>query len=619
MEGVTPPELFMAKLSVKNIVKCLQHAAGWIMRPVIKEFNFFFVMWLINSSVTLGNLAGCLMYPENDAMQSMRCLALSTFVTYVLTLILYLMRRRALRIAFKTLCYVVVITLEVMYVFLMLNFEMALGPRVIILLAETNAKETSEFINTYFLSAKSLWAYAASLLIIVAVAVIEWKKAIFNEFATRKVMRVVITVIVLPLLLWGVALSYNYVKLGKTRSSKELKQWTQDFGVDALDHLTTTYYSLCYLKVSAADIAHAVAVARAVAQSPVEVTEPDSLNVVMVMGESYIKSHASLYGYRLNTTPSLIAERDKGNLVVFTDMVTPFNATSQVEKNFFALNDFSQEEMWYEKPIFPTVFKHAGYKVYFWDNQRNYAKKEMFTITVNSFIYNDTIAGLSYDETSSVGLLYDNDLITNFEHKSQEPSGKYNLYIFHLMGQHVHPVGRYPKKKGYDKFTADSVKRKDTYLNKDKLTYISQYDNATFYNDAVLKRIFDLWRDKNTVVLYFADHGDEAYDYRDHCGRGSVNVPNANLLHCQNDVPFMVWASDYYIAHHKQLMGQLRAAASRPGMVLDASNLLLRLAGINSPYYMPHRDISSPHYKPYPRIVFEKYDYDKVINSSGEK
>ena len=331
------------------------------MRPVIKEFNFFFVMWLINSSVTLGNLAGCLMYPENDAMQSMRCLALSTFVTYVLTLILYLLRRRALRIAFKTLCYVVVVTLEVMYVFLMLNFEMALGPRVIILLAETNAKETSEFINTYFLSAKSLWAYAASLLIIVAVAVIEWKKAVFNEFATRKVMRVVLAVIVLPLLLWGVALSHNYVKLGKTRSSKELKQWTQDFGVDALDHLTTTYYSLCYLKVSAADIAHAVAVARAVAQSPVEVTEPDSLNVVMVMGESYIKSHASLYGYKLNTTPSLIAERDKGNLVVFTDMVTPFNATSQVEKNFFALNDFSQEEMWYEKPIFPTVFKHAGY------------------------------------------------------------------------------------------------------------------------------------------------------------------------------------------------------------------------------------------------------------------
>ena len=166
--------------------------------------------------------------------------------------------------------------------------------------------------------------------------------------------------------------------------------------------------------------------------------DPDSLNVVMIiMGESYIKSHSSLYGYELTTTPMLNAERDKGNLVVFTDIVTPFNATSQVEKNFFSLNDFSSGEMWYEKPIFPTVFKHAGFKVYFWDNQRNYATHELFTITVNSFIYNDTIASLSYDETSSVGLLYDYNLLTNFEQKSKVRPGKYNLYIFHLLGQHV--------------------------------------------------------------------------------------------------------------------------------------------------------------------------------------
>ena len=121
MEGVTPPELFMAELSVKNIVKCLQRAAGWIMRPVIKEFNFFFVIWLINSSVTLGNLVGCLIYPENDLGQSLRCLALATAVSYFLTVLLHLMRRRWLRGAFKWLCYVVLIGLGAVYVFLMLQ------------------------------------------------------------------------------------------------------------------------------------------------------------------------------------------------------------------------------------------------------------------------------------------------------------------------------------------------------------------------------------------------------------------------------------------------------------------------------------------------------------------
>ena len=606
----------MVELSVKNIVKCLQRAAGWIMRPVIKEFNFFLVIWLINSSVTLGNLVGCLIYPENDLGQSLRCLALATAVSYFLTVLLHVMRRRWLRGTFKWLCYVVLIGLEAVYVFLMLNFEMALGPKILILLAETNAKETSEFVHTYFLSSKSLWAYGVCVVIIVAVALLEWKRELINHFASKKVMKAIVTIIVLPLLLCGLYLSHNYVKLGLCSSSKELKEWVNDFGVDALDHFTVSYYSLCYIKVSEADNARAVAVAQEVSKTPVSVSDPDSLNVVMILGESYIKSHSSLYGYELTTTPMLNAERDKGNLVVFTDIVTPFNATSQVEKNFFSLNDFSSGEMWYEKPIFPTVFKHAGFKVYFWDNQRNYATHELFTITVNSFIYNDTIASLSYDETSSVGLLYDYNLLTNFEQKSKVRPGKYNLYIFHLLGQHVHPVGRYPKKKGFDRFTADSIKRSESYLDKEKRTYIAQYDNATLYNDAVVKHIFDMWRDKNTVVLYFSDHGDEAYDYRDHCGRGNVTVPNAELLHCQNDVPFMVWASDYYIAHHPELMRQLRASSSRPGIVLDAGNLLLRLAGINTPYYNARRDISSPQYECAPRIVFEKYDYDKVVKGS---
>ena len=48
------------------------------------------------------------------------------------------------------------------------------------------------------------------------------------------------------------------------------------------------------------------------------------------------------------------------------------------------------------------VFKHAGYKVYIWDMQREYQKTELYTISVNSFIYNDVIAKLSYDEMSSI-------------------------------------------------------------------------------------------------------------------------------------------------------------------------------------------------------------------------
>lgn len=597
----------------RNIKNALRKVVRWLMKPVQEEFNFFLWVWLVGCSMTLGYLVGCAYMEENDLGAAFRGLALGTAVSYVLTVIVHACRRKWLRIAVKTLIYFALLTLEAVYVFIQLNFDMSLGPRVLILLAETTSGEAREFVNAYFLSSKSLWTYAIVLAIIVLAVLGEKKRHWFSRLAHKKVMRWVLTILILPLVMWGIGLSYNYVKLARCQHSKELNEWVRGFGIDALDHLSTTYYSLCYLGVSDADLKQAVSVAQAVASSPVSVAEPDSLNVVFVLGESYIKSHSALYGYEHNTTPWMIAERDRGNLVVFTDIVTPYNATSTVQKNVFALNDKHGGEMWYEKPIFPTVFRHAGYKVYFWDNQRNYSKTEMFTITVNSFIYNDIIAGLSYDETSNNAITIDGNLLHDFKKNSRVEPGKLNLYIFHLMGQHVHPVGRYPKKCGFDVFTADSVHRTDSYLTAKKREYIAQYDNATRYNDAVMKSIFDMWREKNTVVVYLSDHGDEAYDWRDHIGRGNVTGPDARLFHSDNDVPMVVWCSDTYIARHPQLVQQLRTVATCAGMTQDVGFMLLRLAGIKTPYYQPQRDISNPQYQPQPRIVYDKYDYDEVV------
>lgn len=599
---------------LRDIVTLLRRCVRLLLKPVVGEFNFFLAVWLINCSVTLGYLVGCAFIEDNQLWHALRCLALGTAVSYFTTLLLYLSKPRWLRIVIKAVVYSVLITLQSVYVFIHLNFDMNLGPRVLVLLAETNGKEAGEFVTSYFLSSASLWTYAIVLLMLAAVAVAEWQRRWLSHLAGKRVVKGMIAIIVLPLTLWGVCLTGYYVSLARCQHSKQLNQWVNDFGVDALDHLSTSYYSSCYLAVADNDIAQAVAVAQGVASSAVSVYEPDSLTVVFVLGESYIKSHSALYGYVHNTTPCLIAERDRGNLIVFDDIISPYNATSQVQKNVFSLNDMSRGEMWYEKPMLPTVMRHAGYKVGFWDNQRNYAKTEMFTITVNSFIYNTEIAALSYDETTNGGMKMDGALISDFKKRSRMQPGKYNFYIFHLMGQHVHPAGRYPSKSSnYNYFTSDSVRRSEPWLTTDKKKYVAQYDNATRYNDQVMKTIFDQWRDKNAVVVYFSDHGDEAYDWRDHIGRGNVYSADARLFHSDNDVPFMVWCSDAYLARHAALVEQLRAASSRPGMLQDAGFLIMRLAGINTPYYIPERDISSPQYRPAPRIVYDKWNYDKEV------
>ena len=601
---------------MQKIFRYIKPIARKVMKPVFEELNFFLLVFFISSSVTIGYLVGCAFIEDNNVWHGLRCLALSSFVSYMLTLVLHLMPNRGLRITFKTIVYTVLITLQAVYTFLQLNFEMPLGPRILILLAETNEKEATEFVSTYFLNAKSIASYGIITAIIVIAILMEWKRKTINTLSRRRVLKWILAIVMLPLITYGAYYSHIYVTLIKCDRSKQLNKWLNDNGVDAMDHFSISYYSMCYVKVSKADIATAVKTAKKVSKAPITNTEPDSLNVVFVMGESYIKSHCALYGYEHNTTPNLIAERDRGNLIVFDDIITPYNATSAVQKNVFSLNDKSAGELWYEKPMLPTVMRKAGYKVFFWDNQRNYLKNQMFSITVNSFIYNKEIAALSYDESSDNNMTYDGNLLADFKNNSKVPRGKYNFYMFHLIGQHVNPELRYPKDNPqYRIFTADSITQKADYLTPKKREYIAHYDNATYYNDEIMKRIFDMWRDENTVVIYFSDHGDEAYDYRDQVGRSNAHPEDATFFHCDNDIPFMVWCSDTYINRHQDLVKQLRQATSRPGMVHDVGFLILRLAGMQGPYYLPKRDISSSSYEPYERIIYDKYDYDKVVNA----
>lgn len=606
------------KDKIKTFGKWLLKAINWLMRPIIEDFNYFLAIWLINCGVTFGYLIGVFTM-DNNLDHGMRCLALGTFVSYLLVLALHYCRKRPIRMIYKSLTYFFIVLVEAVYIFIHLNFEMTIGARLFILLAETNDSETSEFIKTYAFAKPSLWSYAIVLGIIILVTLGEIFKKWFRKAASNKVVKIILTILFLPLIFFGAYYSHNYVKMATCKHSKDLNNWVGDFGTNALDNTSCIIYSFSYLSTSHADVNQAIQSAQQVYKTHAEIVEPDSLNVVMVFGESYIKSHASLYGYEHNTTPFLIAERDNGNLIVFNDMISPYNATSTVQKNFFSLNDMTKNEFWYEKPMFPTVFKHAGYKVYFWDMQREYQKTELYTISVNSFIYNDVIAKLSYDEMSSIPFKYDGNMISDFMKNSKVPPGKHNLYIFHLKGQHVNPYYRYPDEKVFNKFTADSIHRTESYITKDIKKYIAEYDNATLYNDAVMRAIFDIWRDKNTIVIYLPDHGDEAYDFRDHCGRQGGTRADADYFHCDNDVPFMVWCSNVFIAKHPELVQQIRDAVDRPGISLDVSIMLLRLAGIKTPYYDATRDISSPEFKTKKRIVYDRYDYDEIVNKAKEE
>ena len=111
----------------------------------------------------------------------------------------------------------------------------------------------------------------------------------------------------------------------------------------------------------------------------------------------------------------------------------------------------------------------------------------------------------------------------------------------------------------------------------------------------------DMFSDTNTVLIYFSDHGEEVYDYRDYCGRTMLDEGTSsdpNIIKYQVEVPFIVWANDKWKQQHEAEWQTIGQAVDKAFTTDNICHLLFNLAGIQTKEYKPERDLFSPKFKP---------------------
>lgn len=511
----------------------------------------------------------------------------------------------------KTLMYAFFWILLTITLLLEFNFGWNISEEAVTIMFETNPNETGEFLETYAFTTGSIWSYSISLAALAIVIVSEWLKRRRARHRADAVPRPGGACYAGVLWLTGVLyMLVCYVTLALSGNSLSMERWAGYFPHNSLDIVSQTLDSFNAVRAGANDVSSAVDEARKVYETHPTIEGNDSLTVVYVLGESYNKHHASLYGYPLQTTPNLERERDNGNLIVFNDAITFENYTSIVQKNSFSLNCVSEGQRWFKCPMFTTVFKRSGYDVWMWDMQRDYSPGKLVTITVNSMMYNEEIMEKSYTACNDTSFTYDGQMVEDFASKVKFKS-PHNLVVFHLIGQHVSYHFRYPKDKR--RFGTLSYDRHEPFFDQKASYAVTHYDNATYYNDMVMEQIFDLFRDRNAVVVYMSDHGEEVYDYRGKFGRHQHAVPTFNEMRYQNEVPFMIWCSDRYKELHPDVVKRMQEAVDRPFVTDIIGHILLGLGNVKSEYYSARHDILSPQFKPCKRIIHDCVDYDKAI------
>lgn len=328
-------------------------------------------------------------------------------------------------------------------------------------------------------------------------------------------------------------------------------------------------------------------------------SDNDSINLIFVIGESYQRAHAALYGYTLPTTPNMNREKESGNLIPIHDATTVCPNTIGALSNMLSLNRVSDNESYDDFSFFPLLFHNAGWETFFCDHQytpTSIFDNELYHLTNNPILtkycwtaYIDNFQ-IKYDH-----LNLNTDWVQIDANTGMSP---HRLIIYHLKGQHFYYKDQYPNTQQFTKFTyRDYRNRTEPWLDDKRRQTIAEYDNAVYYNDYIMKRLFDKYRTSTSIIVYVPDHGEEVYDYRNYYGRDMH--PDSNFeqwIDCLMRIPLTIWMSDAFINKYPEKYDSIKNAQQRIVSTDDIGHFLLWIGGIQTKPYNPHHNFVSPEY-----------------------
>jgi heptose-I-phosphate ethanolaminephosphotransferase len=539
--------------------------------------------------------------------------------------------RQWIRVVFAVVTYVVVLA----DVFCFVRFGATLNPTMLLLAGETTGKEASEFFSSY-LSSDLFFSGCGWVLLIATmhacVALGLWHKLTksFGLLMKRHLPSLtsrlsslpsslvtlipyLLSIVLVILLIWAVLASWrNKVLMVEMFEKENIGQVEHELTKKEHAEFYLPLYRLVFSifsnQLTDEQVEKLIAAKDKVRVDSCSYRSP---HIVLIIGESYNKHHSQLYGYKKPTAPRQVARRRTGRLVSFSDVVAPWNLTSYVFKNMFSMHVVGQKGEWCDYPLFPEIFRKAGYHVTFLTNQfLPKAKEAVFDFSGGFFLNDPELSQRQFDTRNTRLYPYDEGLLKEYDKLAKEDTD-HNLIILHLMGSHLMYKSRYPQKTR--KYLTAKMYNRPELTNKQRMI-LADYDNSLRYNDSIVTTVTQRFMDKDAVVIYMPDHGEEMFDEKPYTyGRNhSANI-NKRLARYEMEIPFWIWGSPRYRENHPYGWQAIQNAKDRPMMVDALPHLLLYLAGISTPLYRADLNIISSEYnQKRPRILKGVTDYNEL-------
>lgn len=309
--------------------------------------------------------------------------------------------------------------------------------------------------------------------------------------------------------------------------------------------------------------------------------------VVFVLGESARRDHMQIYGYNLQNNPLLMERYKRGEIFKFNDCIACANHTAEAMELMFTFSEKDSDEKWYTAPNIFDILRRAGYHTVWISNQtptsiwgntdKVYAERcnEKFFEALQQ---KDSFAR----EIDSILLPPLDEFISNAYEK--------NFYLIHLYGSHPVYNLRYPPE--FEKFTAENPEEK----------LVAEYDNTILYNDYILDEIFKRFEDKNALIIYISDHGQELFDNgRNFAGHSDESLGNLGMI----EIPMLIWTSKSFRELYPEKISAIKNSVDKPYRADLIPHMILDLT-----------DIRTESFNAAKSIVNEKFDtsFKRIYN-----
>lgn len=293
--------------------------------------------------------------------------------------------------------------------------------------------------------------------------------------------------------------------------------------------------------------------------------------IVLIIGESLCRDKCSVYGYEKQTTPNFERMVADSTCIAFDNAIAPWLNTSTVFKTLMTTcSSLDEKTKWNEAVTLPVAAQTAGYKTYWCSNQKQAGIWEniqgLFARQCDIVVWtsNDLIHPMKYS--------YDEVLIPEIKRHIGNPN---SLFIVNLIGNHEEFKLRYPET--FDRFSPNEY---SAFLSNQRAVR-AEYDNSVFYNDSVVHEIYNLFKNKEAIIIYTSDHALDIFDSKpDYVGHGKPHDPMSDSI--ARRVPMLVMETPRMRERFPEVATELRAVAAEPYYTADIMFGILRLMNVRA-------------------------------------